>query len=390
MIKNSEIPEKLVQYIRALYNKPEAFIPLHEPHFSGNEKTYLNEVIESTFVSSSGKYIDRFEEMLAEYTGSKHAVAVVNGTSALHLALILAGVEQGDEVITQPLTFVATANAIAYTGANAVFVDVDHETMGLSSEKLGEFLRSNCEIKNGEAINKQTGNRIKACVPMHAYGFPIHIEDICNVCNEYSIPVIEDAAESLGSFYNGKHTGSFGLMGIFSFNGNKTITCGGGGAIVTNDKGLKKLAKHISTTAKVPHKWEYYHDRIGYNYRMPNLNAALAVAQLELLDDYLVAKRNINESYKSFFENTDIVLKQEIDGTQANYWLNTIITEDYEQQQQILQYTNDHGVMTRPAWTLMNKLPMFSNCYCEDLSNAEWLEKRIVNLPSSITSYESK
>lgn len=373
-----------ISFIRKAFNTPEDFIPLHAPYFGGNEKKYLLDTIDSTFVSSVGAYVNRFEEMMAEITGAKYAIATTNGTSALHLAMVVAGVSAGDEVITQPLTFVATANAIAHCHATPVFVDVDKDTMGLSPDSLAAFLKEHVRIEDGTAINKTTGKRIVACVPMHTFGFPSRIEEIVTVCKEYGIPVIEDAAESLGSYIGEQHTGTFGTMGTFSFNGNKTVTCGGGGAIVTNDEELAKKAKHLSTTAKVPHSWEFVHDEVGFNYRMPNLNAAVACAQLEQLPSILDNKRKLAKEYTSYFANVEGVQHiNEAEGTKANYWLNCVVLNDLDSRNAFLEQTNGSKVMTRPIWKLMNKLPMYEACQCAPLPNAEWLEDRVVNIPSS-------
>lgn len=373
-----------VSFIRSTFNTPEAFIPLHEPRFIGKEREYVMDAIDSTFVSSVGAYVDRFEKMMTEITGAKYAVATVNGTAALHICLVLAGVTNKDEVITQPLTFVATANSIAYTGAKPVFVDVDKDTLGLSPEKLEAFLNANAELLDGKCYNKTTGRRFAACVPMHTFGFVCRIAEIASLCSRWNITLIEDAAESLGSYVGKIHTGNYGLLSSFSFNGNKTVTCGGGGAIVTNDEVLAKKAKHITTTAKVPHKWEYVHDHIGYNYRMPNLNAAMACAQLEQLNRFLTNKRELALLYKNFFKNTAIDFVFEMEGTTANYWLNTVLLKDRTERDSFLEYTNSNKVMTRPAWRLMNKLEMFKDAQTGDLSNAEWLEDRLVNIPSSV------
>jgi perosamine synthetase len=374
----------IVSFIREQFNTPEAFIPLHEPRFFGKEREYVMDAIDSTFVSSVGAYVDKFEKMMCEITGAKFAVATVNGTSALHTALILAGVKPGDEVITQPLTFVATANAIAYTGAKPVFTDVDRDTMGLSHEKLEQFLSRNFTLKGGVSINNRTGKRAAACVPMHTFGMPCRIDELATVCKKWHIPLIEDSAESLGSRYKGRHTGTFGKLGVFSFNGNKTVTSGGGGAIVTDDEELAKLAKHITTTAKKPHKWEYIHDHVGYNYRMPNLNAAMACAQLEQLDHYIENKRELAGSYREFFRDSNIGFIDEIESGYSNYWLNAVCLENREERDRFLAHTNEKGVMTRPIWQLMNKLEMYKDCQAGDLENSEWLEDRIVNIPSSV------
>ena len=373
----------VINFIQKIY-KTTSFIPLHEPKFIGNEKKYLNECIDSAFVSSVGKFVDEFEEKIANYTGAKYAIATSNGTSALHISLLLANVEQSDEVITQPLTFVATCNAISYCGANPVFVDVDKETMGLSPSALKTFLKNNTSIIGQQCINNSTGKVIKACVPMHTFGHPCRIDEIKDICDKYHIFLIEDAAESLGSIYKNKHTGTYGQVGVMSFNGNKIITAGGGGCIVTNDKTLAKKAKHLTTTAKVPHKWEFSHDMVGYNYRMPNLNAALLVAQLENLDGFIHKKRKLAHMYEEFYRNTDYSFIKESKDSKSNYWLNSIILNNKQQRDKFLNETNSQGVMTRPIWTLMNKLPMFEQAQCGDLTNSEWLEERVVNIPSSV------
>lgn len=373
----------VIQFIRETFHSPEDFIPLHAPYFGGNEKKYLMDTIDSTFVSSVGAYVNRFEEMMAELTGARYAVATTSGTVALHLALVTAGIQPGDEVITQPLTFVATANAITHANATPVFTDVDKDTMGLSPDALEQWLKEYTEQKGSSAYNKTTGKRVAACIPMHTFGFPARINEIAEVCKRYNIMLIEDAAESLGSYVNGRHTGTFGTMGVFSFNGNKTITCGGGGALVTNDEQLAKHAKHLSTTAKVPHAWEFVHDEVGYNYRMPNLNAALACAQLEQLPAILENKRQLAELYNNFFSGTDIGFVTEQPGTTANYWLNCVVLNDLEQRNSFLKETNEQKVMTRPIWQLMNKLSMYSHCQCGPLDNANWLEDRVINIPSS-------
>lgn len=376
--------KNIVQFIHELY-KSDEFIPLHVPTFGGNEKKYLNECIDTTFVSSVGRFVDRFEEMTAEYTGATKAVVCVNGTNALHMAMLLSGVERDDEIITQALTFIATCNAISYIGAYPVFIDVDKDTMGLSPTAVENWLKDNAEIKNNTCYNKTTGRRIKACIPMHTFGHPVHMDELVEVCNCYHLELIEDAAESLGSFYKGKHTGTFGKIGAISFNGNKTITTGGGGMMLFQDEELAKRAKHLTTQAKVPHRWEFVHDEIGYNYRMPNINAALGCAQLEQLDEILANKRITAEKYKKFFSNNaEIEFFNEPENSQSNYWLNAVILKDKQAQQAFLQYTNDNGVMTRPIWELMNKLPMFENCQTDGLPNTRWFADRVVNLPSSV------
>jgi len=375
--------ESEIKFIRSLYSKSER-ISLHEPKFFGNEKKYLNECIDSTFVSSVGKFVDTFESKIAKYTGSKYAVATSNGTSAIHIALLASNVSKGDEVITQPLTFVATCNAITYCGASPIFVDVDISTMGLSPESLIKFLKNNAVIKDNQCINKITGNKIKACLPMHTFGHPCKIDEIKLICQNYNIKLIEDAAESVGSFFRGKHTGTYGSIGVFSFNGNKIITGGGGGCIITDDKNLALKAKHLSTTAKVPHQWEYKHDAVGYNYRMPNINAALLVAQLENLQIFLINKRKIAHAYRDFFKNKTYNFVEEPVNSKSNYWINTIVLNDKKHRDIFLNEACENEIQARPAWVLMNQLEMFQNCCCEDLTNAEWLQDRIVNIPSSV------
>jgi len=376
--------KNIVDFIQELYQTKE-FLPLHEPRFIGNEKKYLNDTIDSTFVSSVGKYVTRFEEMVAKFVGAKYAVATSNGTSALHIGLKLVGVNEYSEVITQPLTFVATVNAISYCNAQPIFIDVDRDTLGLSPEKLELFLREETiQNSKNECINKSTKKVIKACVPMHTFGHPCRIDEIVSICNRYNIEVVEDSAESLGSYYKEKHTGTFGKLGIFSFNGNKIITTGGGGMIVTNDKELAKRAKHLTTTAKVPHPYEYIHDEIGYNYRLTNLSASLGVAQMENLEFFIEKQRELAQKYIDFFLNSDIKFITEPKNSKSNYWLNAILLKDRDSRDEFLKYTNDNGVMTRSIWRLMNELEMFKNAQCGDLSNAEWLEDRIVNISSSV------
>lgn len=375
---------KIIDFIRQTFNTKE-FIPLHEPRFIGNEKKYLNNCIDSTFVSSVGEYVDTFEREFAKTVGSKYAVATVNGTAALHISLILADVKEEDEVITQPLTFIATCNAISYIGAKPVFVDVDLDTMGLSPKSLQDFLDENCEVVDDKCINKATKRIVKACVPMHTFGHPCKIDEIKEICDSWHIELVEDAAESLGSYYAGKHTGTFGKVGAFSFNGNKIITSGGGGVIVTDDEVLAKRAKHLTTTAKIPHPYEYVHDEIGYNYRMPNLNAALLVAQLEQLELFLQKKRELALEYREFFKTVDDVkFIQEPKGSKSNYWLQAVLLKDKSKRDKFLDFTNKNGVMSRPIWRLMNELEMFKDCQCTNLDNAKYLEQRVVNLPSSV------
>ena len=366
------------------YYKTKDFIPLHEPRFGGNEKKYVMDTIDSTFVSSVGAYVDKFEEMMQGISDTKKAVAVVNGTAGLQVALRLAGVNLGDEVITQALTFVATINAIAYNDANPVFLDVDLDTMGLSAIAVESFLEEYGEIRGEACFNKKTNRKIAACLPMHTFGFPVRVDELLKVCKKWKIPFVEDAAESLGSYYKDIPTGSFGELGVFSFNGNKIVTSGGGGAIVTNNISLGEKAKYLTTTAKKPHNYEYVHDELGYNYRMPNLNAALACAQLENLDMFLDEKRKLAEEYASFFEHRNIKFRKEMPDTRANYWLMTVELENREERDLFLKTTNQAKVMTRPIWQLMYKLPMYQNCFKDGQKNAEFLEDRIVNISSSV------
>jgi len=374
----------IIQYIKSLYKQD--FVPLHEPRFIGNEKKYVLETIDSSFVSSVGKFVTQFEEITADYTGAKYAVATVNGTAALHIALLIAGVKSGDEVLTQALTFVATANAIAYCAAKPTFIDVDSNTLGLSPEMLKNFLLENAEMRScGFTYNKISGNRISACVPMHTFGFPSKIDEIVAVCKEYNIAVVEDAAESLGSFYKNKHTGTFADIGILSFNGNKTVTTGGGGMLLTSNKEVATFAKHITTTAKMPHKWEYIHDYTAYNYRLPNINAALGVAQMENLNFFIEKKRILAEKYKNFFQNIEnVTYIEEPINSRSNFWFNTIMFQTKKERDEFLEVTNQNGVMTRPAWQLMHKLPMYQNCFANNLKTTEFLADRMVNIPSSV------
>jgi aminotransferase in exopolysaccharide biosynthesis len=377
-----------VKFVREVFRTESDFIPLHEPRFLGNEKKYVNAAIDSTFVSSVGEYVNTFEEKIAERSHTKKAVAVVNGTNALQVALRLVGVTQGDEVLTQALTFVATANAIAYQKANPVFLDVDLDTMGLSPKAVEIFLNEFGEIREGGCYNKKTGNRIAACLPMHTFGFPVHLDELLEICNNWYIPVVEDAAESLGSTYKGEPTGSVGELGVYSFNGNKIVTAGGGGVIVTNNEELGDLGKHLTTTAKKPHAYEYYHDQLGYNFRMPNLNAALICAQLEQLDDFIENKRGLARKYFSYFNNLGIKFRTENEDTKANYWLMCVELDNRDDRDEFLKETNGKGIMTRPIWQLMYRLPMYENCFRDDQKNAEFLEDRIVNIPSSVTTHE--
>lgn len=379
----SIIFKEIVEFIKSLYPDYDP-VPLHAPVFLGNEKIYLQDCIDSTFVSYVGQYVTKFEEMTAQYTGAKYAIAVVNGTVALQVALQIAGVKRGDEVITQPLTFVATANAISHCGAKPVFVDVDIDTMGMSPEKLNDWLSKNTKFdKNtNQLINQSTYRPITAIVPVHTFGHPCRIDEIREIADIFNVPVIEDAAESLGSLYKYKHTGTFGLAGIISYNGNKSITTGGGGMIITDDETIARKARHITTTAKVPHEWEYSHDDIGYNYRLPNVNAALGVAQMEYIDKIVEDKRKTARIYSEYFKilNTEFV-RQPID-SRSNYWLNCIKLKDKEEKYNFLKETNSNGVMTRPVWRMINKLIMYKNCQTGNIDNSIYFEDRVVNIPS--------
>ncbi|HLW09268.1 MAG TPA: LegC family aminotransferase [Fermentimonas sp.] len=417
---------KIIEFIRSLYPDKDV-IPLHEPYFAGNEKKYLQDCINSTYVSSVGKYVNRFEEMICEFTGAKYAVATVNGTAALHIALLLAGVKRGDLVITQPLTFIATCNAISYCGADPVFVDVDEQTLGMSPDSLEKWLSANKIIKevdglkacfydpekNKDEVHRYTQintdkkrfeknnnsfsndlcssvsirgeRRITACLPVHTFGHPCKIDKIVEICNRYHIPVVEDAAESIGSYYKEQHTGTFGLSGILSFNGNKTITTGGGGIIITNNKALATKAKHLTTQAKKPHPWKFEHDRIGYNYRLPNINAALGCAQMEILPEILENKRELAERYRIYFADLDKVkYVNEPENCRSNFWLNAVILENEKERDDFLKQSNENRVMTRPAWTLMHRLEMFKDSISADITAAEETESSLVNIPSSV------
>ncbi len=374
---------KTITFIKDLYGSEKVF--LHAPCFIGNEKKYLDECIDTTFVSSVGAFVDRFEKEIGDYTGAGRAVVCVSGTNALHMSLMLAGVERDDEVLTQPLTFIATCNALSYIGAKPVFIDVDLDTLGMSPAATEAWLCKNAEVKGGECFNKHSGRRVKACVPMHTFGHPIHLDEMVEVCREWHLALVEDAAESIGSLYKGKHTGTFGPIGALSFNGNKTITTGGGGMMLFQDPELGAYAKHITTQAKVPHRWAFIHDHIGYNYRMPNVNAALGCAQLENLERFVEDKRNTAKAYAEYFKNVDgIRFFMEPEDCRSNYWLNVIILENREAQQAFLQESNDAGVQTRPVWELMPRLSMFKDCESDGIKNSIWLADRIVNIPSGV------
>jgi len=382
----SILSQAITESIQQALNSPKEFVPLHEPSFSGNESKYVQECIESTFVSSVGKFVDRFEKEIADYTRAKYAVAVVNGTAALHVTLLLAGVESGDEVLVPALSFVATANSIRYCGAVPHFVDSEERTLGMDPEALRNYLQSSSEQRDGICVNRNTGCPIRAIIPVHIFGHPCDLDGLLAIASDFNLALIEDAAESLGSTYQGQHTGTFGLLGTLSFNGNKTITTGGGGAILTDDPKLAKRAKHLTTTAKLPHRWEYLHDEVGYNYRMPNLNAALGCAQLEELPEFLASKRRLLGCYQEAFQSIpQVSLFAEPEGSRSNYWLQTLLLDDSvaNQRDATLEATNSVGLMTRPVWKLLHKLAPYRDCPCTPLPVAESLERRIVNLPSS-------
>lgn len=375
--------ESLVRFVREQYRTNE-FIPLHAPVFAGHERQYVTDTIESTFVSSVGAYVDRFERDIATYTTSPRAVATVNGTAALHIALQLAGVRTGELVITQPLTFVATCNAIAYCNADPVFIDVDRHTLGLSPKALAAWLEEHAHLgDDGLCRTKMDGRVVRACVPMHTFGHPADLDGLVAVCSAWKLALVEDAAESLGSLYKGQHTGTFGLLGTLSFNGNKIITTGGGGMILSGEA-LATRAKHLTTTAKKPHPFEYIHDELGYNYRLPNLNAALGCAQLEQLDEFVANKRELAARYADHLKGSNLQFVSEPPECRSNYWLNAVVCEDREQRDALLKASNAQGVMTRPIWALMNHLSMYASSLKGELANAEWLEARVVNLPSSV------
>jgi perosamine synthetase len=377
------LKKNIVTYIKNLYPKQNPVL-LHCPEFLGNEKKYLAECIDTKYVSYVGHFVADMERKISEITGAKHTVAMVNGTAALHMLLLAVGIKAGDEIITQSLSFAATAAAIVHAGGTPVFVDVERETLGMSSESLRQFLVENTELKNGECINRKTGKPIKAVIPMHTFGHPVKIDEIKKICNEYSLMLIEDAAESIGSFYNGKHTGTFGKAAILSFNGNKLVTTGGGGMVITDDEAIANRVRYISTTAKRPHRWEFYHDEVGYNLRMPSLNAAIGLAQLEYFDRILANKRETAHLYRQFFDSIHVPFITEPKNAESNYWLNAILFENRNQRDEFLEYSNDNGVQTRPAWTLLHTLPPYRQCQHTETPNAEYFVERLVNIPSSV------
>ena len=378
----------IVEFVRDTY-KTDEFIPLHAPTFNGNEKAYVMETIDSTFVSSVGKFVDDFERKIEAYTGTAKAVATVNGTAALHAALYMADVQRGDLVITQALTFVATCNALYHMGAEPIFVDVSPVSLGLCPKAVDAFLSEHAEITEAGCIHRQTGKRIKAVVPMHTFGHPVELDELVAVCLKWNLVLVEDAAESLGSFYKGKHTGTVGDVSAVSFNGNKIITTGGGGMVLCKTEELGARTKHVTTTAKVPHPYEFFHDEPGFNYRMPNLNAALGCAQMEVIEQYLKQKRQLAKCYENLFSGTDFQFVTEPDYAESNYWLNAIICPDKKSREEILAGTNSAGVMTRPIWQLMHRLPMFENAMRGDLTYSEFIEAHLINLPSTPVEIKS-
>ncbi|MEZ9582908.1 LegC family aminotransferase [Vibrio cyclitrophicus] len=378
----------IVEFVRDTYRTDE-FIPLHAPTFNGNEKAYVMETIDSTFVSSVGKFVDDFERKIEAYTGTAKAVATVNGTAALHAALYMADVQRGDLVITQALTFVATCNALYHMGAEPIFVDVSPVSLGLCPKAVDSFLSEHAETTEAGCIHKQTGKRIKAVVPMHTFGHPVELDELVAVCLKWNLVLVEDAAESLGSFYKGKHTGTMGDVSAVSFNGNKIITTGGGGMVLCKTEELGARTKHVTTTAKVPHPYEFFHDEPGFNYRMPNLNAALGCAQMEVIEQYLKQKRQLAKCYENLFSGTDFQFVTEPDYAESNYWLNAIICPDKKSREEILAGTNSAGVMTRPIWQLMHRLPMFENAMRGDLTYSEFIEAHLINLPSTPVEIKS-
>lgn len=375
---------KFNQFVRDIYGT-DKFIPLHEPRFLGNEKKYVLDTIESTFVSSVGAFVTDFEEKIQAFTSSKRAVATVNGTAALHVALLMAGVQREDIVITQALTFVATCNALSYIGAEPLFIDVSLKTLGLCPKALDEYLEEHAFIDDlGVCRHKNSNKRISAVVPMHTFGHPVELDELLEVSEKWHLILVEDAAESLGSYYKNQHTGTLSLVSALSFNGNKVITTGGGGMVLCQEEALGAKIKHITTTAKIPHPYEFYHDENGFNYRMPNLNAALGCAQMENLTGFLEKKRHLARQYQEFFKDADTTFVAEPENCRSNYWLNAIICADKTHRDNVLEGTNKGQVMTRPIWTLMTKLPMYENALQDHLSNSKWLEERVVNIPSSV------
>ncbi len=368
--------------VKQFYGKE--FVPLHEPTFNDKEVEYVTDCVKTGWVSSVGAYVNRFEEDLAKFVGVKRAVAVVNGTAALHIALKVAGVKAEDEVLMPSLTFIAAANAVSYLGAVPHFIDVSMNTLGVDADKLKIYLEQIGKLQNNQLYNRETGRRISALVPMHTFGHAADIEGLLKVCEMYNLTLVEDAAESLGSYYNGKHTGSFGKVSAFSFNGNKIMTTGGGGAIVTDDDAIADYAKHLTTTAKIPHRWAYEHDEIGFNYRMPNINAALGCAQLEKMPLFIQQKRELKKQYEQWLAGIEgVQLFEEPANTRSNYWLQTILLDEQFNRDEVLGFLNEQGVMSRPIWNPMHHLAIYQNCPKSDLSVTDQLNMRVVNIPST-------
>ncbi|QDT03506.1 Putative pyridoxal phosphate-dependent aminotransferase EpsN [Rubripirellula lacrimiformis] len=379
------LPNQIVDTIASVIG--DQSVPLHAPYFGGQEAKYVAQCVETGWVSSVGSFVDQFERMLCDITGAKYAVAVSNGTSGLLVALQLAGVRPGDEVLVPAMTFVATANAVSHLHAIPHLVEIESEQLGLDPEKLGDYLAEITEVRNGVTINRTTGRPITAIVPMHAFGHPCKIQAIIAVVDRFGIAVVEDAAESLGSKVAGQHTGTFGRLGMISFNGNKIATTGGGGVILTDDDELGPLAKHLTTTAKVPHAWEFFHDQVGYNFRMPNLNAALGCGQLEQLDHFLASKRNLAARYRDAFSTIDGVrFVDQPTGTESNFWLAAIVLDQdqLKERDSILTLANSRGIGLRPAWQLMNDLPMYCDNPAMDLAVAKQVQASLINLPSGV------
>ena len=383
MTSGSSLPQELLAALRKVLPDKTRIYPLHEPVFGGREWEYVKACIDTGMVSSVGTYVDKFERMLEEYTGARHAVAVVNGTAGLHIALKLAGVMPGDEVLVPALTFVASANAVTYCGASPHFVDSEEQTLGLDPDKLHDYLKKVTEMRSGACVHKKTGKVIRAMLPMHTFGHPVRLDECLRVARDFRIALVEDAAESIGSLYHGKHTGTFGLLGVLSFNGNKTITTGGGGAILTNDRELAQEAKHLTTTAKIPHAWDYRHDEIGYNYRLPNINAALGCAQLEQIEELITQKRELASNYQQKVQLKSLRHAVEPTSCRSNYWLNAIFLPSEIDRDSVLAATNKAGIKTRPVWRLISTLAMYKKAKHSELSQAKKIESTLINLPSS-------
>lgn len=380
------VTREFVMFVREYY-KTADLVPLHAPLFTGKEREYVLQCIDSSYVSYVSEFVNRFESAIEAFTGARHAVAVSSGTAALHTALILVGVGPGDEVVMSPLTFAAAGNAVAYTGATPVFVDCDADTLGLSPYALKKFFdRSTKRTRDGLCVNRNTDRRVAACLPVHVFGQPARIEAIASVCLNHGVPLVEDAAESLGSWSGDRHTGTFGAIGVLSFNGNKTITTGGGGAVLSSDDRIAERARHLTTTAKVPHAWRFFHDEVGYNYRMPGLNAALGVAQIERLPVFLEEKRQLASAYADLFARLGIEFMGNLPGTRSNHWLNCIFLRSVAARDEFLRTTNAMGVMTRPAWVLLSDLPAFRHCYAENLPNATKRGDTAANVPSGVSA----